>query len=1107
MTEGQVWSILSIKETKDKDIIKNAYREKLLNVNPEDDPEGFKRLREAYEMALKLADEVTEDEPKTEMDLWIDKAAQIYNNIYRRTDKKEYISLFEEEICAGLDTCDEARERFIAFLMSHYNLPQDIYKIIDNEFSIIQSKNELIEKFPADFIDYLEYQITHPAFINYSLFKTTGLSDDEADADAYINSYFEVRRLFDEENYQKAKEIIKEAESFEIYHPYMEAEVMRISNMEKNVERTFEICNSLMEEYGKDKYIKYICAAILYDNERYEEAMKHMNALLEEDGSHYGAKLYVVKEEKRLKNYDKAKKILFELMERNRHDSSLEELMNEINAEFKGELLQKYKASGLAKDGIEYAWCLFQDRNYDGAISFLEELEQSEVDEYEYTNLYGRSLFGAKRYEEATPYIEKWKDMIFAAEDDGSEEYQKKQKRKGVSYAMLAACHTELEKYEVAIEYYEKAVEAELMMQNRLSYMDNISICYIKLGKNEKAVDMCDRIIEIDRNYYPAYVNRQEAYFNLKRGREVIEDYYNAVGLYNGYYKPYYYAAKVFYLFRQYEDAKEVIKAAKENNCYEASVEFVDLKIDRFETKTENETRTVIKRLIDFRKRIKSQDIELDENKAEVTYEISLAYMDCRSYEDALRYIDKAIREDSEAYNYLWTKADILKALEEYSEAGKIFRKLIEAWPENAELHYELGMLYMESNGKNKAKKEFLEALKYDPEHRDANNCLMKIYQQEYEKCSKPDLYETALMYANKQIEINPDRYYYNERGLLYMAAGEYEKSIADYMKALEYCETDMFAYNNAGVALKVLGRYEEAIEMLEKSISLMKEQGRRNKLPYNNLAECYEILGEYEKAIKCYENNLVLFPKDDYIYDSIVGVYKKMKDFNSARITKKKSLTLKCIEPEDYSLEATEIYVLKGNSEKARKELTNAGRIMSDNNWKTAGDRWLYCFREYKNALMFYKRALENIDESNIDAYAQVLSTLSRCYFFSGDKESSAANAMKAIDAIIRVCGSVDNYTGFIKKAPYRMGVISELYLYIGKRQEALAYAEKMDKVLRCSHCCHKVCYEKNLYKGLYYETDGQYEEALECYREAFALDETDTELLTAIKAMEKLI
>ncbi len=54
MEKELIFQILGIPETKDEEDIRRSYGEKLKETNPEDDPEGFKRLRQAYEEAIKL---------------------------------------------------------------------------------------------------------------------------------------------------------------------------------------------------------------------------------------------------------------------------------------------------------------------------------------------------------------------------------------------------------------------------------------------------------------------------------------------------------------------------------------------------------------------------------------------------------------------------------------------------------------------------------------------------------------------------------------------------------------------------------------------------------------------------------------------------------------------------------------------------------------------------------------------------------------------------------------------------------------------------------------------------------------------------------------------
>ncbi|GAA0135067.1 hypothetical protein YSY43_19070 [Paenibacillus sp. YSY-4.3] len=50
-----IWGILGIEQTYDTTIIRRAYAKQLKIHHPEDDPEGYQRLREAYDRAMKLA--------------------------------------------------------------------------------------------------------------------------------------------------------------------------------------------------------------------------------------------------------------------------------------------------------------------------------------------------------------------------------------------------------------------------------------------------------------------------------------------------------------------------------------------------------------------------------------------------------------------------------------------------------------------------------------------------------------------------------------------------------------------------------------------------------------------------------------------------------------------------------------------------------------------------------------------------------------------------------------------------------------------------------------------------------------------------------------------
>ena len=95
-----MFSILGIDPVKDENAIRDAYRQRLTQTNPEDDPQGFMRLRGAYERALTYAKTKDEEPEKprlyddTPAGQWIAKADKLYRDFAARKDPENWIDLF-----------------------------------------------------------------------------------------------------------------------------------------------------------------------------------------------------------------------------------------------------------------------------------------------------------------------------------------------------------------------------------------------------------------------------------------------------------------------------------------------------------------------------------------------------------------------------------------------------------------------------------------------------------------------------------------------------------------------------------------------------------------------------------------------------------------------------------------------------------------------------------------------------------------------------------------------------------------------------------------------------------------------------------------------------
>ena len=143
-----IFKILDIEKTKDKMAIKQAYLSKLSETNPEDKPEEFMMLREAYEKALEYADMDEDIEDNYEEDdifghenedinIWLKKVDEVYRNFKTRNDENAWKELLKDDVCQNIDTKNDAREMLLVYFMKNYYLPSNILRLLNGFFNFI----------------------------------------------------------------------------------------------------------------------------------------------------------------------------------------------------------------------------------------------------------------------------------------------------------------------------------------------------------------------------------------------------------------------------------------------------------------------------------------------------------------------------------------------------------------------------------------------------------------------------------------------------------------------------------------------------------------------------------------------------------------------------------------------------------------------------------------------------------------------------------------------------------------------------------------------------------------------------------------------------------
>lgn len=276
------FNTLGIEATKEEKEIKKAYREKLHTVNPEDDPNGFKILREAYEEALKYARQKEDEKEKrlSPVEDFIFCCEQLYNDFYRRIDEQEWESLFSEDICISLESGEEVRQRFLVFLMEHFRLPAAVWKKIDRTFYITGNRKELLELFPEPYVDFLLQVVRYNGALNYELFE----GEVSQDIDDYIEHYHKLRQYADLGMQKEAwQEYELMEEKYTIYHPYTKLEKARLLYSEKEEVKQEEggtIFRQLAEKYPQEERI--VCCYGRYCQEKNQVQLLKDSAMLDQ---------------------------------------------------------------------------------------------------------------------------------------------------------------------------------------------------------------------------------------------------------------------------------------------------------------------------------------------------------------------------------------------------------------------------------------------------------------------------------------------------------------------------------------------------------------------------------------------------------------------------------------------------------------------------------------------------------------------------------------------------------------------------------------------------------------------------------------------------------
>ncbi|MBC7764989.1 MAG: hypothetical protein H7Y41_00770 [Hyphomonadaceae bacterium] len=235
---NDMWKILGIATTDDLSVIKKAYAKMLRQYHPEDDPEGFQRLKEAYDSACRHAKWVKQHQERksesSEQDAYIppvilphhkfdqavleqaqtmdvqiqallERTAMLYADFSSRIVYENWHELLESDIMWNIQAKTRIGSDMLVFMKTHRYLPQIIWQLLNQTFAWTEQAEGLHPYYSDPFTEYICLQVTRVCPICYEYYQFP----DGFDIEKYLKNVDNALMEFEKNAYASAIQFVR----------------------------------------------------------------------------------------------------------------------------------------------------------------------------------------------------------------------------------------------------------------------------------------------------------------------------------------------------------------------------------------------------------------------------------------------------------------------------------------------------------------------------------------------------------------------------------------------------------------------------------------------------------------------------------------------------------------------------------------------------------------------------------------------------------------------------------------------------------------------------------------------------------------------------------
>lgn len=1057
-----IWSILGIRQTGEKEEIQRAYRSRLAHTNPEDDPEGFMELRQAFEEAIRAADERKEgmqEKPQWAegpVGAWIEKVDAVYSRFSRRIDTGEWERLLQEEVCQNLDTCIAARDALLEYMMEHFFLPQKVLQLLDRQFALCENKAELMEHFPPDFLNIAVFEsIGRQEYPPYEYL----YGDDDLPFEAYLRLSASLNLCIGKGDTVQAEQLIADMEATGITGPFLQIDKAKVLCQQERFREAEQLIVELLPEYGDVEEVLLMQGDISFFLGNYEAASESYEQILQNEPESHWAKFGRAKCLTKKGAYKEAGEIFSGLLQEDPYDTGSEEWLRECNDLFAQQLEAELQEKESAETRMELAWCCYQNGNYEKVLELLQDMKPEQDRVIEFNSMMGRAYLFSGQAERAQAYLSSWRHQLEHMDDS----QEKKKEQMPLVLLLESQVCRETGRQKEALELLEKLLEAD--PENGEALLHKGKLLYDR-WELDQAADTLTKAIEADPSSHVPYLLRAKAFYKMEFLGEAFDDCGRALEIYPYELEAYIGQIRILLDAGEIEGADQILNYLRQEEL--TGTELTFLEGYRMEKTGQKEAAERIYREILFGEAQpdgeKSKTFNL-QNGAETCWRLALLEYreDLEDFQPIIDWIDRGLKEDSCYVPLLEMKAEIALQCAHYDEALKLCEKILQTAPGKVGVYGLMDSIYREM--------------------------------QEW---------ETALEYADKQVQQLPSGYAYMRRGQLFTCLDRMDRAWEDFSQAVQLAPELSYPYNYMAVILEYKNEEEAALCYYDKAVETGEETGDFCEEAYENKANLLCRRKEFEQAVSLLERAGEKTGNSRYLYKQI-EVFRLAGRWDDARNALEAYIRREEIPKTSfiYNWEMGHICRDKGKQAKALHFYRHAEKLEMAAAKEIA--KILYYQGKYKAALKLLEKVtaifhVTGQEEEDYIMAATFYLWAARCSKKQQDEEGARVFAQKGLELIPE-----DHPQKISEAQPLVYRLLGALYAVKGEQERANALFEHALNIRKCDFCNYSCCVDALYELGYSAELQGKKEEALSYYRQGRRAAPFDADLACAEKVLEK--